>query len=204
MEWAMMAPASFHTSCSPRSPSHISSFPPDISEKGKLSLPTAENGESVRLPPLSSLFPRPSRKTQESMPRRMNSFSAEKRRTQDYQAFFALGLLSAIALAGWCFPVVAPYCQGALQAAWSPLLIITLRYAFRVVTGVRLDLFAILDALAFIAATIVIPIRLFPQDVWHAAIILLCFVSTVWGVNRFRFRPLFMLLNCLVAGAILL
>lgn len=138
------------------------------------------------------------------MPRRMNSFSAEKRRTQDYQAFFALGLLSAIALAGWCFPVVAPYCQGALQAAWSPLLIITLRYAFRVVTGVRLDLFAFLDALAFIAATIVIPIRLFPQDVWHAAIILLCFVSTVWGVNRFRFRPLFMLLNCLVAGAILL
>ena len=138
------------------------------------------------------------------MPLRLKSFSAEKRRSQDRQAFFTLGLLSVIALAGWCLPVCAPYCKGALQAAWSPLLIITLRYVFRVLSGVRWDAFAILDAAAFVCATIAIPFWLFPQDVWHFAIILLCFVSTVWGVQHVRFRPLFMLPICLLAGAILL
>ena len=79
-----------------------------------------------------------------------------------------------------------------------------LRYLLRVVRGIRYDFFAIFDALVFVAAVVAIPICWFPKDVWHATIVLLCFVSTVWGISRFRFSPLFMFLNCLIAGAILL
>lgn len=134
----------------------------------------------------------------------MKSFSAEKRRRQDRIAFAVLFLLAAILLLGWCVPACRPQCHGALQAAWSPLFLMAMRYSFRVLRGVRYDAFAIVDALAFLAAVVAIPVYLFPKDVWHASIILLCFVSTVVGVSNFRFTPLFMFLNCLIAGAILL
>lgn len=134
----------------------------------------------------------------------MKSFSAEKRRRQDRIAFVVLFLLAAILLLGWCVPACRPRCHGALQAAWSPLFLMAMRYSFRLLRGVRYDAFAIVDALAFLAAVVAIPVYLFPKDVWHASIILLCFVSTVVGVSNFRFTPLFMFLNCLIAGAILL
>ena len=138
------------------------------------------------------------------MPRRMKSFSAEKRRRQDRIAFIVLSLLALTLGLWWCVPSFKSACQGALQAAWSLLFLIALRYLLRVVRGIRYDFFAIFDALVFVAAVVAIPICWFPKDVWHATIVLLCFVSTVWGISRFRFSPLFMFLNCLIAGAILL
>lgn len=135
---------------------------------------------------------------------RAKSFSAEKRQRQDHQAFVALGILLTIACLGWAWGRVAPYCWGALQGAWAPLLLITLRYGFRVISGKRIDTWGVLDALAFLVILVAITIKLYPHDVWHFSIILLCFVSTVIGVQKFRFTPLFMLINCIVAGAILL
>ncbi len=134
----------------------------------------------------------------------MKSFGAERRRRQDRIAFILLAILATLAILWWCFPSCKSACEGALQAAWSPLFLIAARYLLRVLRGIRMDFFAIFDALVFTAAVIAIPICFFPKDVWHASIILLCFVSSVWGVSHFRFSPLFMFLNCLVAGALLL
>lgn len=135
---------------------------------------------------------------------RAKSFSAEKRMKQDQQAFVALGILLVVIVLGTVWEAASPYCWGALQGAWGPLLIITLRYGYRVVTWKRLDLWGIIDALAFLGILLGVMIRLYPHDLWHAGIMLLCFVSTVLGNQHFRFTPLFMLINCLIAGAILL
>lgn len=135
---------------------------------------------------------------------RAKSFSAEKRQKQDQQATIALGTLLAVTALGWAWSRVAPYCWGALQGAWSPLLIIMLRYAFRAISGKRMDVWGVVDALAFIVAFVLISIRLYPHDVWHASIMLLCLVSSTMGIQKFRFTPLFMFVNCLIAGAILL
>lgn len=135
---------------------------------------------------------------------RLKSFSAEKRVKQNKQGFFALACLVVVIILGFAWKTIAPYCWGALQGGWPPLLIIALRYGYRVVSGRRYDLIAVVQAVAFLMVMIMIPIYLFPKDVWHALIILLCLVSTVIGIKHFRFTPLFMLVNCLIAGAILL
>lgn len=135
---------------------------------------------------------------------RAKSFGAERRQKQDQQALVALVIIGVVCSLGWLWPGAAPYCWGALMGAWSPLLILSLRYGFRVVSGRRRDLWAFIDAALFILATVLISIYLYPHDVWHASIMLLCFIATVLGIQRFRFTPVFMLVNCLVAGLVLL
>lgn len=135
---------------------------------------------------------------------RAKSFGAEKRRKQDQLAFVTLVILGIVLLCSWISTALRPYSVGALQGAWSPLLVMALRYGFRVVSGKRRDLWALVHALAFIAATLFVTFTHYPHDVWHAAVIFLCFVSTVLGVQRFRFTLLFMFFNCLIAGLILL
>lgn len=135
---------------------------------------------------------------------RAKSFSAEKRKKQDQQAFLIIGVLLSVAALGLVWHRAAPYCWGGLQGVWAPLLIITLRYLYRVISGRRRDAWALLDALFFAVAFVTITVRLYPHDVWHAAIILLCLISTVIGVQRFRLSPVFMFLNCLLAGFVLL
>lgn len=135
---------------------------------------------------------------------RAKSFSAEKRMKQDQQAFVALAILLGIIVLGAVWESAAPYCWASLQGAWGALFIIMLRYGYRVVSGKRFDAWGILDALAFLVIWGGVTARLYPRDLWHAGIMLLCFVSTVFGIQHFRFTPLFMLINCLVAGAILL
>lgn len=135
---------------------------------------------------------------------RAKSFGAERRQKQDQQAMVALVILCVVSLLGWVWSGAAPYCWGALMGAWSPLLILSLRYGFRVISGRRRDMWAFIDAGLFILTTVLITIYLYPHDVWHASIMLLCFVATVLGIQRFRFTPLFMLINCLIAGLVLL
>lgn len=135
---------------------------------------------------------------------RAKSFSAEKRQKQDHQAFVALAILLSVLCLGWVWKTISPYCWGALQGAWAPLFILTLRYGYRVIIGKRMDTWGICDALAFLVLFVGISIKLYPHDVWHASIMLLCFISTVIGVQKFKFTPLFMLINCIIAGTILL
>lgn len=135
---------------------------------------------------------------------RAKSFSAEKRKKQDTQATIAFVVLAVVACMGWTWDAALPYCKGGLQGVWAPILILSLRYGYRVIIGRRMDLWGIIDALTFIAALIAISVTLYPTDVWHAVIMLLCFISTVIGIQRFRFTPLFMFFNCLIAGLILL
>lgn len=135
---------------------------------------------------------------------RAKSFSAEKRQRQDQQAFVTLLILGATACLGWLWSLAAPYCWGALQGAWSPLLILTLRYGYRVVSFRRIDLWAVFDAVAFLGIFIAISVKLYPHDVWHAMIMLLCMISTIWGIKHFKYTPLFMFINCMIAGALLL
>lgn len=135
---------------------------------------------------------------------RAKSFGAEKRQKQDQLATVTIVILTIVFFCSIFGSALRPYCVGALQGAWSPLLIMALRYGFRVISGKRRDTWALVHALAFIVAEVYITIAHYPHDVWHAAIMFLCFISTVLGVQRFRFTLLFMFFNCLVAGIVLL
>lgn len=135
---------------------------------------------------------------------RAKSFSAEKRKRQDTQASIAFIVLATIVGIGFLWDLAMPYCKGGLQGVWAPLLILTLRYGYRVLVGRRMDLWGIIDAVTFLGTLIAVSVTLYPTDVWHAVIMLLCLISTVIGIQRFRFTPLFMFFNCLIAGLILL
>lgn len=135
---------------------------------------------------------------------RLMSFSAERRRRQDNQAFFVFGVLACTFVLGLVWKGAQPYCWGALQGAMGPMLIITLRYVFRVLTGRRYDLWAIADAVGFFAVFVTMMFKLFPADVWHFSIVLTCLIATVIGIQKFRYTPIFMLLNCMIVGAVLL
>lgn len=135
---------------------------------------------------------------------RAKSFGAEKRQKQDQLATVTIVILAIVLLCSFIWSALRPYCVGALQGAWSPLLIMALRYGFRVISGKRRDLWALVHALAFVATTLYIAFVHYPHDVWHASIMFLCLISTILGVQRFRFTLLFMFFNCLVAGLVLL
>lgn len=135
---------------------------------------------------------------------RLKSFAAEKRQKQDQQANVALGVLFVVSIFAWLWDTINSYCVGALQGAIAPLFIITLRYGYRVVSRKRIDRNALFHALAFLLIFLALIIRLFPSNLWQWGIIMLCFVSTVLGIQKFRFTPVFMLVNCMLAGAILL
>lgn len=130
--------------------------------------------------------------------------SVERRHQQDNQALVLYALLGFTGLVGWLWAAASSYCWGALQGSLGPLLIIMLRYVLRVTTGHRRDPMAILCAGLFLLAFSSIIVCLPPISLWSGPIVLLGLVATVIGVQRFKLNPIFMLLNCMVAGAILL
>lgn len=137
-------------------------------------------------------------------PSRFRSSSAEKRHKQDTQAYVVYVVISIVGLIAWLWNGVHEIAVGALQGAIAPLVILMLRYVFRVVKKQRMDPTGMLTAVLFIVASIVVIVFCYPHSLWQVFILLLAIVATVFGVQHFRLSPLFMLLNCMVAGAILL
>lgn len=132
------------------------------------------------------------------------SSSVERRKRQDTQAFILYALFGAVALLGWLWAPASGSCSGAFQGALGPLLIIMLRYVLRVTTGHRRDPIGLLTAALFLVIFSTIVVLFPPLSLWSAPIVLLGLVATVIGLHRFKLSPIFMLLNCMVAGAILL
>lgn len=137
-------------------------------------------------------------------PKKYNSSSSEQRHKQDSQAFLIYGILLTLCLIGWLWTGARECFIGALQASIGPLFIITLRYIFRVKSGYRMDQMGMLTALLFVVSVVLILCYCLPTTLWAWFVILLGFVATVFGVQKFKFSPVFMLINCLVAGALLL
>lgn len=137
-------------------------------------------------------------------PKRYKSSSEERRYKQDFQAFLIYVILSVVGLTGWLCEGVHDICIGALQGVISPLIIITLRYCFRITNGQRMDSMGLVTALLFIIAFVLIAYFCWPHSLWQYSMTFLSLVATVFGIQKFRFSPVFMLLNCLVAGAFLL
>lgn len=137
-------------------------------------------------------------------PKKYNSSSSEQRHRQDSQAFLIYGILLTLGLIGWLWTGGREYFVGALQASIGPLFIITLRYIFRVKSGYRMDQMGMLTALLFVVSIVMVMWFCLPTTLWAWFVILLGFVATVFGVQKFKFSPVFMLLNCLIAGALLL
>lgn len=136
--------------------------------------------------------------------KRPNYSSAERRQRQDIQAFMLYLLFGIVALAAAFWPSASAICRGALQGALGPLVIITLRYVLRITTGHRRDFIGILSAALFVILFFSILICVPPLSFWNAPIVFLGLVATVIGIHRFRLTPIFMLLNCMIAGAIIL
>lgn len=135
---------------------------------------------------------------------RHNSRASERRARQDAQARFIIVVLAAFALLAWLWTSARSFFCGALLGASAPLLIIALRYLVRVLTGVRMDAWGIFSALFLSGSYIAICYILWPSTLWQYAILSLCFVATVIGLQRFRISAIFLLLNFLIVGGLLL
>lgn len=136
--------------------------------------------------------------------KRASCSSVERRHQQDMQALFLYVLIGGVALVGWLWTSASESCWGALQGGLGPLLIIMLRYILRVTNGRRKDPVGLLTAAIFLLAFSAIIVYFPPLSLWSAPIVLLGLVATVIGVQHFKLSPIFMFLNCMVAGAILL
>lgn len=135
---------------------------------------------------------------------RPNSSSAERRQKQDRQSLIALAILVVTAFVGYVSEGASTYCCSALQGAVAPLVIYTLRYLYRLIASFNLDTIAIIDSMGFACMFLGILILIFEFDTWHILITLGMFLFVVMGIQKLRFKPLFVLLNCMMAGAILL
>lgn len=137
-------------------------------------------------------------------PKKYNSSSSELRHKQDSQAFLIYGMLLTLCLIESFWEAGRECSIGALQASIGPLFIITLRYIFRVKSGYRMDQMGILTAFLFVVSIVLILWFFLPASLWAWFIIMLGFVASVFGVQKFKFTPVFMLFNCMIAGALLL
>lgn len=136
--------------------------------------------------------------------KKYRSSSAEKRHRQDSQALMIYFILSIVSLVAWLWEGGRDYFLGAFQAIIMPLLVIMLRYIFRVTRGYRNDPMGILTAFIFVVLFCLVVFYAWPHTLWQYFIVLLSLMATVYGIQQFRFSPIFILLNCLMAGAILL
>lgn len=130
--------------------------------------------------------------------------SVERRQRQDRQAFLLYGLIAVVAAIGMLWTSAESWSSGALQGALAPLFIIMLRYLLRVTTGHRRDPLGMLTAAIFLIIFSAVLVCFPPLSLWSAPLVILALVATVIGLHRFHLSPIFMLVNCMVAGAILL
>lgn len=135
---------------------------------------------------------------------RLKSTSAEKRRRQDIRAIIGLGLVVCIALVGWGIDSLSAKCFGGLQACTGLLLIMMLRYIYRLLSAFRFDALSVANAAGYSLAFVAVVIKLFPSTVWEWLIVLLCLIATVVGLQKCRFTQFFMLITLMIAGSILL
>lgn len=134
---------------------------------------------------------------------RTRSSSEDRRYRQDIQSLIGLGILALVTLSGLLSTGLKPYCWGALCGALAPMVILMLRYVHRLVSSFKMDVLGIVNAIGYVAATLAICVVIFPFHIWHFFVLLLLFVATVYGLHQFKFTPLFMVLNCLLAGVFL-
>lgn len=135
---------------------------------------------------------------------RTRSSSEDRRYRQDIQALTGLGILALTACLGWIFAGPKNFCWGALCGALAPMFILMLRYVTRLISSFKMDVLCIANALGYVVGVLAILISIFPFHLWHIFIFVLLFVATVFGWQKFKLTQLFMLLNCMIAGAILL
>lgn len=135
---------------------------------------------------------------------RTRSSSEDRRYRQDVQAIAGLVILGVVAILGWISTSMKPYCWGALCGAMAPMFILMLRYVIRLVGSFKMDALCITNALGYVVGTLAIFIVVFHFHLWHCFVLALLFVATVFGWQKFKLTQLFMLINCMIAGAILL
>lgn len=135
---------------------------------------------------------------------RSRSSSEDRRYRQDLQALLGLGILIVVAIVGWMSEGMKPYCWGALCGAVAPMFILMLRYVIRLVGSFKMDVLCIANTIGYVVGLLSICIVVFPFHMWHCFTVVLLFVATVFGWQKFKLTQLFMLLNCMIAGAILL